>query len=944
VTLWLHPKEPVWLWRVEIGNSDSVPVECDAILIQDIGLGERSFILSNETYASQYLDHTIGQHPRFGPIIMSRQNMGQSGHNPWVAHGCCDGAASFATDALQIFGPPHREMPNARCIGAVGLPGERLQHEAACAAIQSRPFTVSPGKMLTRTFFALYDPHHPAATGEADLARLAVMEKAASDFEFADVPLVTPVRSILQDTEPLAGRDLTDEVIAYDFPERRHEERVNGELLSFFVPDDPLNRHIVLATKERQMRRRHGLILRSGVSTLPDEKTLSATCWMHGVFAAQLTIGNTALHKLFSVSRDSYNITRGSGLRILAERNGRWGLLTVPSLFEMGFNDCRWLYQFDDGAIAVHAMVSTEDTAMQWHIAASGPSHRFLIFAHLVLGEHEFRHPGSVEIDHTARRISFRPSPDWLWVDHYPQAIHHLVAGTPQAVEAIGSGALLFDANAPRAADSYAAIRTKPTDRFSFALVGALDDPAHAAALADKYAGGADVAETLPKARAFWGELIGKVPDAEADHTELATILPWFAQNAMVHLTVPRGLEQYSAAAWGTRDVCQGAVEFLLTHGHHQPVRDILRVLFAQQFEASGDWPQWFMLPPYSSMRDRYSHGDIIVWPLKALCDYLEATGDLAFLNEPLPWIGKNFATVHSAPISAHLELLFSCVCGRFIPGTHLIRYGLGDWNDSLQPVDPASRDWMVSAWTVALLYQQISRYARILKDAGIGDAAALLELAARMREDFNAYLMPDGTVAGYGCFRPEGGEPDYLLHPRDSRTGVRYSLMPMVCGIIGGLFTPEQAQDHLALIRTHLLFPDGVRLMDRPIEYRGGPETIFRRAESSSFFGREIGLAYTHAHLRYCEALAALGEIEALRASLRLANPISVTTDVPNASLRQRNTYFSSSDAAFADRYQASDQWERVRNGAVAVEGGWRVYSSGPGIFTRLAAAARGF
>jgi cellobiose phosphorylase len=165
-----------------------------------------------------------------------------------------------------------------------------------------------------------------------------------------------------------------------------------------------------------------------------------------------------------------------------------------------------------------------------------------------------------------------------------------------------------------------------------------------------------------------------------------------------------------------------------------------------------------------------------------------------------------------------------------------------------------------------------------------------------------------------------------------------------MVCGIIGGLFTPEQAQDHLALIRTHLLFPDGVRLMDRPIEYRGGPETIFRRAESSSFFGREIGLAYTHAHLRYCEALAALGEIEALRASLRLANPISVTTDVPNASLRQRNTYFSSSDAAFADRYQASDQWERVRNGAVAVEGGWRVYSSGPGIFTRLAAAARGF
>ena len=89
---------------------------------------------------------------------------------------------------------------------------------------------------------------------------------------------------------------------------------------------------------------------------------------MHGVFAAQLTIGNTALHKLFSVSRDPYNITRASGLRILADRGGGWRLLTVPSLFEMGLSDCRWLYQFEDGAISVHAIASAEDTAAEWHV------------------------------------------------------------------------------------------------------------------------------------------------------------------------------------------------------------------------------------------------------------------------------------------------------------------------------------------------------------------------------------------------------------------------------------------------------------------------------------------------------------------------------------------------------------------------------------------------
>ncbi len=94
----------------------------------------------------------------------------------------------------------------------------------------------------------------------------------------------------------------------------------------------------------------------------------------------------------------------------------------------------------------------------------------------------------------------------------------------------------------------------------------------------------------------------------------------------------------------------------------------------------------------------------------------------------------------------------------------------------------------------------------------------------------------------------------------------------------------------------------------------------------------------YAHAHLRYCEALDLLGGTEAARALMRLLNPISVTEDLPQASLRQRNAYFSSSDAAFRDRDEASAEWARARQGTVALDGGWRVYSSGAGIFSRLA------
>ena len=92
----------------------------------------------------------------------------------------------------------------------------------------------------------------------------------------------------------------------------------------------------------------------------------------------------------------------------------------------------------------------------------------------------------------------------------------------------------------------------------------------------------------------------------------------------------------------------------------------------------------------------------------------------------------------------------------------------------------------------------------------------------------------------------------------------------------------------------------------------------MFRRAESAAFFGREIGLMYLHAHLRYGEAMATLREADALWEALRVVNPVTVAESVAQASPRQRNAYFSSSDAAFPDRYRASAEWERVKDGTV--------------------------
>jgi cellobiose phosphorylase len=207
---------------------------------------------------------------------------------------------------------------------------------------------------------------------------------------------------------------------------------------------------------------------------------------------------------------------------------------------------------------------------------------------------------------------------------------------------------------------------------------------------------------------------------------------------------------------------------------------------------------------------------------------------------------------------------------------------------------------------------------------------------ADAVRDDFQRLLVVDGVLTGYALFESDGAAR-YLLHPSDRTTGVRYSSLAMIHAMLEDLFTPAQTREHLKLIDSHLSGPDGVRLFDRPMPYHGGPQRFFQRAESATFFGREIGLMYMHAHLRYAQAMAHIGEAERFFHALCQAHPIGIRTIVPAATLRQSNCYFSSSDAAFADRYQASEEYDRVRRGTIDLDGGWRVYSSGAGIALAL-------
>jgi cellobiose phosphorylase len=121
---------------------------------------------------------------------------------------------------------------------------------------------------------------------------------------------------------------------------------------------------------------------------------------------------------------------------------------------------------------------------------------------------------------------------------------------------------------------------------------------------------------------------------------------------------------------------------------------------------------------------------------------------------------------------------------------------------------------------------------------------------------------------------------------------------------------------------------------MNTTVPYKGGENTYFKRAETSANFGREIGLQYVHAHIRFIEAMAKLGQKEEAWLGLQKINPIGIKEIVPNAMERQANAYFSSSDGNFLNRYEAMKDFNKLYTGEIGVKGGWRIYSSGPGIY----------
>ena len=894
-----------WFYQLHLrGGKPSS--QYDVMYGQDVGIAHPFGILSNEAYTSQYIDHQVFHHEE-KITLLSRQNQGNT---HYLQIGTDTPIQAFCTDAMQFFGLNYKLTHIPQAYKDTSLASKNYQYEFAYLTLQTKPFSIQP-KMKPMTFYGY-------SHREANL--FVTQPFPSPTFPITQWTSIqgTSIKSTISPLNPLSGKALTSGEFSSKFPTLKQVETKDQVFLSGFLDDGS---HLINQQKELLVERPHGHILLSGDVLHASEDVFATTAYMCGVFGSHTVYGNTNFHKLTGDLRHPLNAHTISGTRIYLEQQGVYQLLGMPSYLVMGLDKLTWTYIFPQDIITITLAVNGKDPLSKLTFASKeNRSYRVMVSQQYLLDTNEYNQPITYTFD--GRILELDGRSNGMIAGHYPGLRYRCSADQPFQLtfahdlipNTKEDGGMVFFAFG---LTSHFTVYTEAT------LNGLFPTKPDHVKFEHEY-------EKLIHALV---PLTLKHPTKQEDMDAFNYLVPWYVHDALVHYASPHGLEQYNGAAWGTRDVLQGPFELFLTAQRFDINKEILLKVFSRQFLDTKDFPQWFMFDNYRHIQAHESHGDVLVWPLKALATYLEATGDLSILKIELSYMDKHQGkfTKEKKPLYDHVWDIIETLQKSAIQGTSLPAYGGGDWDDTLQPANQTLTKQMVSAWTVALLYQTLTTLSPFTMFPDQRQKA-LKTYQDAIEKDFNRYLIVDGIPAGFVIFYPDRQE--VLLHPKDKTTGLHYRLLPFNRGLISQIFDPNQIKAYQAIIQQHLRHPDGVRLMNTAVKYQGGKKTYFQRAETAANFGREIGIQYVHAHIRYIEAMCMIGNSQEAWWGLNVINPIGIQRFVPNAELRQRNVYFSSSDAAFLDRYEAKKDFEKVRQGKIKVKAGWRLYSSGPGIY----------